>query len=131
MSGLNQARHAAAIAMLLLAAGCGAVYSPEAHRVDPDSARSTLEIVLESWKAGLEPGDWQEKSPPVVVQDMEWLSGAKLTSFEVLGTQPVDANLLCEVKLTLANDRQSELQRTVTYLVSTSPKLTVFRSPGI
>lgn len=110
--------------------GCGG-YSPEAHRVDPALARKTLEEVLASWQQGATPESWQEKTPQVVVQDMEWKSGTKLKSFEIVGDgKAIDANLNCRVKLTFADGDDGERERTVLYYVGTSPVLTVFRAPG-
>lgn len=119
-----------AATITLLIGGCGG-YSAEANRVDPELARQTLEEVLTSWQEGATPESWQQKTPQVVVQDMEWKSGKTLKSFEILdGGQAIDANLNCQVKLTLTDGETGERQRTVTYYVGTSPVLTVFRAPG-
>ncbi len=100
-----------------------------AHPVDPVQARSKLQVVLQSWQDGATPESWKERSPPVVVQDMDWRLGKKLTSFEILEpTQAVDANLHCRVNLTLEDPESGSVERTVKYVVGTSPVLTVFRS---
>lgn len=119
----------AALVVLLAACGCGGRdYSPEAHRVDPALARETLESVLKSWQQGETPESWQERDPDVVVQDMDWARGKQLQEFEVLGDgEAIDANLHCEVRLTIADPESGTVEQTVTYLVTTSPKLTVFR----
>jgi hypothetical protein len=118
----------AAALMVLTFCGCGPAYSPEAHRVDPVQARSTLEAVLTGWQQGETPDAWQQKSPAVVVQDMEWKAGAKLTAFEIVSTEAVDANLHCQVKLALEDPQKGKVEKTVKYLVTTSPVLTVFRA---
>ena len=115
--------------LLMLNSGCGGD-SPEAHRVDSRRARSVLEEVLASWKQGQTPESWRQKSPEVVIQDFDWQGGARLQSFEVLSEEPIDANLHCRVKLTLKASEKKMTQRTVTYLVGTSPVLTVFREFG-
>lgn len=125
---LTASRHAVvAVAMIGLCGGCGGEGSP--HPVDSELARQTLRKVLESWKAGESIESWPEQSPPVVVQDMDWLSGQMLEEFELLDEgSAVDANLHAQVRLTLrSKDSQSTSEKTVTYLVSTSPHLTVFR----
>lgn len=116
-------------ALMICAAGCP---SPaERHRVNPDLARQTLQGVLESWRDGSTPASWQQKSPAVVVQDMDWLGGAQLESFEILeGAEAIDANLHCPVKLVLKTPDGGSVERRVTYLVGTSPVLTVFRAMG-
>lgn len=113
----------------LLAAGCG---SPaEQHRVDAETARATLKNVLTSWQEGATTESWQSASPQVVVQDMEWQQGAALESFEILaGDEAVDANLRCPVRLVVRSPDGGTSERTVTYLVGTSPVLTVFRAMG-
>jgi hypothetical protein len=114
----------------LLSVGCGG-YSPEAHRVDAGQARTLLENVLASWREGETPESWKLKSPAVVIQDFDWQSGAKLNSFEIVDQgEPVDANLHCRVKLNFTDSRKKDIERTVTYLIGTSPALTVFREPG-
>jgi len=125
------AGHSSRLALLILLlafAGCGGDYSAAAHRVDPEAARNTLVAVLDSWKAGDKPDIWQQKSPSVVIQDFDWMGGTKLTSYEILTTKAIDANLHCQVKLSLTGLQKSDSEKTVTYLVSTSPVLTVFRA---
>ena len=108
---------------LTLIIGCGS-----SHTVQPDVAVKTLRTALESWKNGQSPDSLQKASPPIIVQDLDWTSGAKLMEFEILeGGEPVDANLYAQVKLKLRDSAGSDTDRTVTYVVGTSPKLTVFR----
>lgn len=113
--------------LLACLGGCNREGSP--HPVDADLARQTLHQVLESWQAGESIESWQEQSPPVVVQDMDWIAGNSLKAFEILDDgKSIDANLHAKVRLTLASNESSDAsEKTVTYLVSTSPHLTVFR----
>lgn len=125
----RQILNAMVLALLLAASGCGSGYAPEAHRVDAKQARSTLESVLTSWQLGDTPQSWRQHDPQVVIQDMDWTAGRKLSEFELLDDgEAIDANLHCRVRLTLVDPRQGEIEQTVTYLVTTSPNLTVFRS---
>lgn len=118
-----------ALPMLLAAYGCGG-YSPEAHRVDPVQARTTLETALSTWQLGDSPDSLRQREPQIVVQDIDWMAGRTLEEFELLDEgEAVDANLYCRVRLVLADSEQSEGQeQMVTYIVTTSPSLTVFRS---
>jgi len=107
-------------------AGCN--QQMETQPVDTRQARSTLEAVLKSWQEGATPESWQQKTPSVVVQDMDWKTGKKLKSYEIVAPgDAIDSNLHCQVKLTLEDPEKGEVERTVTYLVGTSPVLTVFR----
>jgi hypothetical protein len=107
-------------------AGCGG----SGYKVAPDIARPTLIQVLDHWKAGGEPESLRTERPEIVVQDFDWIGGAKLVDYEVLGDgEPRDANLVVQVKLTLQDAKEKESSKVVTYLVSTAPKRTVFRDP--
>jgi hypothetical protein len=119
-------RIAAPLAALCLAvSGCGGQMSTP---VDPSRAREALRTALEGWKKGDAPGALQGASPPITVQDMDWLAGAKLVDYQVDGDgKPVEANLYVPVKLTLRTPKGKEVRKKVNYVVGTSPILTVFR----
>ena len=108
-------------------AGCGSgVY--QSAPVDEDVASDTLTQVLDSWKEGETPDSLQEQSPKITVQDFDWTSGMKLVSYEIVGEpKAVNANLIAKVKLNLEDKSGSASEKTVTYVVGTSPQLTVFR----
>ncbi len=115
------------ILVFLPLSGCS---SGPQHPVAPEQAKQTLEKVLNGWKEGKPADTWRKEKPEIVVQDFDWTTGKKLTSFEILGDgKAVDAVLHCEVKLVLDDAGQSKT-KTVTYLVGTSPVLTVFRGFG-
>ena len=70
----------------------------------------------------------------MIVQDFEWDSGAKLLDYQLVDDgKAYDANLRIQVKLTLAGGdakaapAAKKTEKTVWYLVGTSPKVTVFR----
>ncbi len=70
----------------------------------------------------------QAASPPVYVIDPEWQAGAVLADYRVIGDgQEMDANLFCQVALTVRSGPGKEASREVTYIVSTAPNLTVAR----
>lgn len=110
---------------LLQAAGCGPHQNTP---VDVNVAQETLQTTLENWKLGLTPEEVQNGTPKIVVQDMDWSSGAELLSYEIQSDgRPMDANLVAKVKLTLRGQDGKEVEKTATYVVGTSPVLTVFR----
>lgn len=118
--------HLTLLTCFLVLSGCGGSGSP--YPVESSKARETLQAVLQSWQDGDSPESWAEKSPEVIVQDMDWKTGSKLNSFEIIGTgEAVDANLVCDVKLNLVTPEGEAVDRTVTYLIGTDPVLTVFR----
>lgn len=111
----------------LSGAGCSTGPGP-AGRVDAPKAREILNAVLDRWKGGDRPEALKEASPPIVVQDFDWMGGATLIAYEVDGPgKDDDANLRIPVKLTLKTPKGQELQKAVSYVVGTSPAITVFR----
>ncbi len=65
----------------------------------------------------------------MTAQDFEWASGAKLLDYQILDEGSVeDANLRVRVKITLGEQGKSKaIEKTASYVVGTSPKVTVFR----
>jgi hypothetical protein len=116
-------------ALGLIALGCGPRHQTAAP-VNVETARQTLQSVLESWQRGEKLDSWRQHDPEVVIQDMDWSADAKLKEFEILGDgEPRDANLYCKVKLVFNEQVQGKTEKEVTYVVGTDPVLTVFRDP--
>lgn len=118
-----------AVAALLVAlAGC----SPgprTAAPVEPDKARAALRTALDAWKAGRPIESLAGESPPIVAQDFDWMAGATLVEYQLLGDgTPEDANLRVRVQLTVRDRQGRTTTKTVPYVVGTDPKLTVFRA---
>lgn len=107
----------------LLLSGCG---GSNAHAVDTSQARDALVSALDHWKKGDAPRSITE----MTIQDMDWERGAKLLDYQIVGDgQARDANLSIKAKLTLAGEKPGSrnVEKTVNYLVGTSPSVTVFR----
>lgn len=118
---------AAALLILWMAVGCGDG-APRAAAVDPTAARTALQSALEGWKGGAQPADLKNGSPPMTVQDLDWISGLKLVEYEVAGEgRSDDANLRIPVDLVLRDPAGGEIRKRVSYVVGTSPSITVFR----
>jgi L-alanine-DL-glutamate epimerase-like enolase superfamily enzyme len=118
------------VALLLmcasLLAGCGETHPNDPVR--PEIARETLEAALTAWKEDRTAESLQQQSPAIVVQDADWMTGARLTSFRLLDDgKVVGANLSIEVELNLVDPQGKSRVRNVWYLVGTDPALTVFR----
>ena len=120
---------AAFVAMILPMAGC--LGGASAHAVDPSRAREALKTALDGWKAGQTPQSFRDSSPPMTVQDLEWSGGGRLVDYQILDEgQARDANLRVHVKLILETPStrgSKRVEKTVWYLVGTSPSVTVFR----
>ncbi len=115
--------------LALVLPGCSGA---AAHAVDPSRARDALVTALDHWKTGEDSKTLSSSTTPMTVQDFDWQGGAKLVDYQLLGEgQKRDANLSIKVKLTLAPGRGKgqgkNVEKTVYYLVGTSPSVTVFR----
>lgn len=107
--------------------GCG-TKGYQAPVLDGPKARETLTSVLDDWKNGETPESLQKRTPPIVVQDIDWTSGTKLVKYELSGDgTEAEGSLVTQVKLTLQHSRGGPKEKTVTYIVGTSPGLTVLR----
>jgi hypothetical protein len=115
-------------AMLILAfSGCS---SGSAHAVDQPRAREALKTALDHWKQGENPRSLSSSATPMTVQDLEWEGGAKLVDYQIMDDgQTADANLRVKVRLTTSGAKagSKSTEKTVSYLVTTSPSVTVFR----
>ncbi|MEX2317574.1 MAG: hypothetical protein WD669_10515 [Pirellulales bacterium] len=112
------------VSLVLTVCGCGDGLGP----VDPEAARNTLTKALDAWKGGSQPSALSQQEPPIVVSDLFWESGRKLVSYKVTGQGTADSrgNLRVPVTLTLQAPKQPETFA-ATYIVTVSPKMTVFR----
>lgn len=119
----------AAILVVWVALAPGCAKPPPAAPVEPDKARAALRTTLDAWKAGRPIDSLGQESPPIVAQDYDWMGGAKLTEYKVLddGTAE-DANLRVRVQLVVQSAQGRTQTKTVTYIVGTDPKVTVFRA---
>jgi hypothetical protein len=115
------------VLLLISASGCGQV-SARDLRVDTDSARTSLQVFLETWKNGQDASAL--KQPPAAIHgtDDDWGRGFKLVEFRVLPDEFNDgANLHLKTELVLKEGRGRPRKSRVTYVVGTSPVVTVFR----
>ena len=120
-------RRVALLFAALLFTGCGG--TQYAADVEPERARDALKTTLDGWKKGDAPAALKDGSPSIVAQDLDWLAGAKLVDYTVADEgKPVAANLYVPVNLTLKLPNGKAVKKKVTYVVGTSPYLTVFRS---
>ena len=109
---------------LCLLVGC----ARPSHDVNSDLARETLTKALEHWRDGNPPETLRSGSQPITVMDPDWNGGLALASYDILGTgDSKGANLYCSVRLILRDLSGQEQQKAVSYVVGTSPALTVFR----
>jgi hypothetical protein len=112
--------------LFLLLTGCEEKSGP--MPLDKQLARDSLTKFLEAWKSGEKSEALKTRSPSIVGSDADWSAGAKLVSFTI--QEPVKddgSNLHAEVQLVLQMPDGERQTSTVTYIVGTSPTITVFR----
>ena len=97
-------------------------------KADPDVARETLRVALDSWKKGQSADALTEHSPPILITDHEWRGGFTLLEYDVSPKdQLFGPHLRCQVQLSLQNPKGKTLKKKATYSVGTSRGLTVVR----
>jgi hypothetical protein len=113
-----------AIGFAALISGC----SKDAVPVESAKARETLVTALDQWKAGSSVEALQKASPPIFVNDTDWSSGSVLKEYRLMDDgKEMDIYFSCLVELKLVLRDKSQVVRTVTYMVRTSPELTIKR----
>ncbi len=113
-------------ALASMAGGCS--WSPGASPVDAPRAREALAAALEGWKKGDPPSAFRDALPAMTVQDLDWIGGAKLLDYRIEGDgKATGPNLHIPASLTLRTPQGREVRKKVSYIVGTSPILTVFR----
>jgi hypothetical protein len=112
------------VLLAVLLSGCSG-----AKPVNADLARESLKVALEHWKKGEDPKSLMDTVTPITAQDFEWSSGAKLLDYQILDQgKEEDTNLRVQVKITLGQEgKPKPIQKTASYVVGTSPSVTVFR----
>ena len=128
---VSRRRALAALAALATLPTAGCLSSSQAHAVDPPRAREVLKTALDQWKSGQGPRSLESSSTPMTIQDFDWAGGARLVDYQIIDDgRAYDANLRVRVKLVLdgaATKTGKAVEKTVWYLVGTSPSVTVFR----
>jgi len=116
------------LTLLLLAtfAFCGcAKNKPKAN---PDVARETLRVALDSWKKGQPPDALNDRDPPILVTDHEWRGGFALLEYKIAAKdQLFGSDLRCQVELSLQNPKGKTISKKATYSVGTNRVLTIVR----
>ena len=115
----------AAITACMLLAGCGHTSLP----LDPNYARTSLERAMEQWKSGADQTALTAGAEPIVMNDVDWRAGSKLVSYKILDSgETVGSNMHTTVELVLNDKKKKPKKQKVTYIVGTSPVVTIFRN---
>jgi hypothetical protein len=119
-------RFASLVSLVMIAAACSC--SSRAAPVDAPRAREALKVALDGWKKGDAPASFANALPAMTVQDLDWMGGARLLDYQLDGDgKETGPNLHVPVGLTIQTPQGKEVKKKVSYIVGTSPILTVFR----
>ncbi len=112
--------------LLAVCVGCGSSSGP--WKLDAEIARESLEASLKAWKAGEPASSLEQKSPKIIVGDVDWSAGKKLLEFKIRDEESNEGtNLRKSVELTVQAESGPPLRVEAAYLISTRPVITVFR----
>jgi hypothetical protein len=109
--------------LLVVALGCRHSLPPQADR---EAARQALCTALNAWQNGETAEALQKRSPPIYITDLDWRAGRRLQSYQLSEKDEYHGvQLRCSVVLKL-KDAQNKLQeKSVTYLIDTSPAFVI------
>jgi hypothetical protein len=111
---------------VLTLSGCGHSTS-KPMPLDKQVAQDAFKVFLDSWKSGQQQAALKDKAPSIIANDPAWASGAKLLDYTPVDFEKSDgSNLHPTVDLDLQTAEGTHKAR-VTYVVSSYPKITVFR----
>jgi hypothetical protein len=97
--------------------------------VNVNLAQKILALAMDNWENGVSSKVLLDRSPSVFVQEAEWNEETQLLDYEIISDdQSAGPNLIATVKLKLSTADGNVTEKTATYIVGTSPALTVYRN---
>ncbi len=98
---------------------------------DAVKARALLQTSLDAWKSGVSLEDRRKASPPIYITEDLWRNEAKLSEYQLVGESEVlGSNIRFKVDLKWSMKSGKTMEKTVRYLVTTQPALTIVREEG-
>lgn len=114
--------------LLVIVGAVGCEQGARRLSLDKPLARESFVTFLDAWKQGERPSALKERSPQIIVGDADWNAGRRLVDYRVLETETDDGtNLHTTAELVLEDAKGREQTQQVTYVVGTSPVITIFR----
>jgi len=115
-------------AVLLLQFGCAPATAPMS---DAKKAKEFLQSMLDEWKAGTDMNGMKQRYPPIYVTEDLWRGSNKLDEYTLLGeSEKLGSNIRFQVKLKWTNKSGKAVEKSVRYIVTTDPALTMVREEG-
>ncbi len=95
---------------------------------DVDAATALLEDSFKSWKSGKTVDDLRLSVPPVYVSEELWEQGCRLNDFSIdRQSEQYGTNVRVHVTLKGTDKKGADFLRTMKYLVTTEPAMTIAR----
>lgn len=111
--------------VLGLIVGGGCSRGARSLKLEQDVAKQSLGAFLDAWKQGQSVEALQSRTPPIIGRDSDWDAKRKLVSYALVREFNDGTNLHFTVNLVL--DAEGRPAVPATYIVGTSPAITVFR----
>ena len=116
-------------AMLVHFNGCSS--TPSVANSDPAKAKEIAITILDAWKNGESMEALKQKTPPMFAVIDLWKDGCKLTSYEFVGdSEMVGPNVRLNVRFSCQNKAGKNVDKTIKYLVTTTPAITFIKEDG-
>jgi hypothetical protein len=109
----------------LVCLGCS--QQPNVPVSDEAQAKKIAEKVLDAWKAGGTAEDLKSETPPIFVSEDLWRNKMVLTSYSIKDTKIVGTNVRFEITLSYTDKGGKKSDKTIAYLVTTTPAITFIR----
>jgi hypothetical protein len=122
---MNRRWQLVASGLILMACMAGCARSARDLSLDPELARASLQRAMQAWSEGKKPADLR---PEIIMGDHAWDKGVKLVSFTIQTAEERSdgTNLYLPVLREFKDDRGKTSRSTTTYIVGTSPSITIF-----
>lgn len=125
IKSLKASRLALGFGMVAVISGCHTYPAPVS---DKASGKQLLEAALSDWKAGITLQQMKQRTPPVYVAEELWMNGFKLNDFVIDDEGELyGSNVRLRATLTGVDKSGRTLEKQFTYLVTTTPALTIAR----
>jgi hypothetical protein len=113
------------IAVIALIVGCQTYPAPVS---DLAAGKQLLQSALSEWKSGTTWEQMKQRTPPVYVAEELWMDDFKLSDFVIDGEGELyGSNVRLRATLTGVDKSGRKAEHRLTYLVTTTPALTIAR----
>lgn len=114
--------------MMCLFASAGCQRTARDLALDQAVARNSLTAFLDCWQRGEPTTALQSSTPAIIGRDPAWDAGRRLIRYTIGSETDDGTNLHVTTQLVFGSQRGEDPAEPVTYIVGTSPVITIFRN---